>query len=129
MTLVKNIAFPNTPITSYQEDPAEWDTEIMEGATGATFRNSRRTLAVAKWRITLQDAFSSTAVTAALAVKTAAQGRLYGFKFTPPTGGGARDVAFTQDGWMMSIASDALPHAQTTISVELEEVLGGTPYP
>jgi hypothetical protein len=132
MTLIRDITFPNTPLTAYQEDPAEFDTEVVEGASGRTFRNGRRTVGVANYRITLQDLFSSATIAMALAVKAAAQGQLYGFKFVPPTGDGTPvDVAFKDDGWAMTIGQtpDTLANAQTTVTVQLEEVIDGVPAP
>jgi hypothetical protein len=55
MTLVKNITFPNAPLTAYEADPEQWDTERAQGATGATFRNGRRTVPAWYCRLTLLD--------------------------------------------------------------------------
>jgi hypothetical protein len=55
MTLVKNITFPNTPLTAYEADPEQWDTERTQGATGATFRNGRRTIPIWYCKLTLLD--------------------------------------------------------------------------
>jgi hypothetical protein len=130
MTLVKNITFPNTPLTAYEADPEQWDTERAQGATGATFRNSRRTVPVWYCRLTLLDTFNSDAVTAALAVKSAAEGSLYGFKFTCPEDSVTRDVAFKQDTWSLKFQTGApVASSKITIDVELEEVIDGVPAP
>jgi hypothetical protein len=123
MTLVKTIAFPNSPLTAYEVDPEQWDTETVSGATGETFRNGRRTVPIWYCKLTLQDTFGSAAVAAALAVKSAAEGRLYGFQFTCPEDGVTRDVVFRQDSWTLKILSgttpDTITNARTSIDVEL----------
>jgi hypothetical protein len=130
MTLVKNITFPNTPLTAYEADPEQWDTERAQGATGATFRNSRRTVPIWYCRLTLLDTLNSDAVTAALAVKSAAEGSLYGFKFTCPEDSVTRDVAFKQDTWSLKFQTGApVASSKITIDVELEEVIDGVPAP
>jgi hypothetical protein len=131
MTLVKNITFPNAPLTAYEADPEQWDTEVVQGATGTTFRNGRRTVSVWYCKLTLFDTLDSDAVTAALAVKSAAEGQVYGFKFTCREDGVTRDVAFKQDTWSLKFqtGAPALPSSKVTIDVELEEVLNGVPAP
>lgn len=131
MTFVKTIAFPNSPLIAYEVDPAQWDTEVATGATGASFRNGRRTVAPWYCKLTLQDKLGSAAVVAALAVKAAAEGQLYGFQFTCPEDSTTRDVVFKQDGWNLKIQTGTSPvsSAQTTLDVELEEVIDGVAAP
>jgi hypothetical protein len=131
MTLVKDIAFPNSPIISYEVDAARFDTEKVEGATGASFRNGRRIVPVWYCKITIQDLYGSTAIQAALAVKAAAEGQVYGFKFTCPYDATERDVSFSSDewSWKVDVAATVPAQARVSISVELEEVIDGVPAP
>jgi hypothetical protein len=69
-------------------------------------------------------------VTAALAVKSAAEGGLYGFKFTCPEDSVTRDVAFKEDTWSLKFQAGApVSSFKVTIDVELEEVIDGVPAP
>jgi hypothetical protein len=129
MTLVKNITFPNTPLTAYEADPEQWDTERTQGATGATFRNSRRTVPIWYCKLTLFDTFDSDAVTAALAVKSAAEGGLYGFKFTCPEDSVTGMWRLRRIPGASSFRRVLRFLAFKTIDVELEEVIDGVPAP
>lgn len=131
MTIVLNTTFPNglllRELTQFDEDPGEWDTEMVYGMTGKSFRNARRSLAVGRWRFTIMTKEDSATFTDMLSVKTAAQGMLYGFKWVHPRTGVTHDVAFTKDGWMFKVLAGRDPGSRMVqIDVELEQVLGGT---
>jgi hypothetical protein len=131
MTVVLSTTFPNglllRELTQFDEDPGEWDTTVVPGMTGKTFRNGRRSVPVGRWRFTIMTMEDSATFTAALSVKNAAQGMLYGFKWVHPRTGTTHDVAFTKDGWFVKILPGRAPGSRMVqIDVELEQVIGGT---
>lgn len=131
MTIIKNLTFPNSPITAYEETSQQGDTAIVEGWTGQSFRNARRTSSPRKFRVTLGGptfTLSSAEYTAYRAVVDVVQGRLYGFKFVSLIDGDTIDVAFLADSYpttVMPSADDIDPFLQC--AVEFEEVIGGIP--
>lgn len=129
MTVIKDLTFPNTSITAYQEDPAEGDTEVVESMSGVSFRNARRTTPRRKFTLTVWGEVTRADIQAVLALKATVQGRLYGFKFTPPWESTPIDVCFTEDGWRFSISDPPadLTDRCITLDIELEEVIDGVP--
>jgi hypothetical protein len=129
MTIIKNLTFPNTRLTAYAEDPAVGDTEVVESMSGVTFRNARRATPRRKFSVTVWAERTNADVVAILALKATVQGRLYGFKFTPPWETTPVDVCFTEDGWKANLR-DPGPDNDShmfEISCELEEVIDGVP--
>lgn len=129
MTVIKDLTFPNTSITAYQEDPAEGDTEVVESMSGVTFRNGRRSVARRKFRVTVWGAYNSTDIQAILALKASVKGRLYGFHFTPKGESTPLDVCFTADDWRFHVVAASDDYASRTVEadIELEEVIDGVP--
>ena len=122
-------SLPNAPIIGeLEEDTAEGDTERVEGMTGEYFTNSRRVALPRRFRFTLWDRQNSAAIQAAIALKTATFGGLYGFKWTNPRTGQTLDVCFTADNWTIKVdAGEAVAQAFVKIAIELREVINGVP--
>jgi hypothetical protein len=124
--------FPNAPILGrLEEDPAEGDTEYLESMSGVAWANSRRSVLPRRFRFQLWGEESDDVILAAIAVKEAALGRTYGFKWTNPRTAEEIDVCFTEDGWMLTMEGGATDPtvAYYTINVQLKEVIGGVPAP
>jgi hypothetical protein len=123
--------FPNSPISSFEEDPAQGDTEVIYGHSGTSFRNARRTVMPRRWRLTLWTPdYSDGTMADAIAIKEAAQGRLMGFKFINPRDGVTYDVAFVNENWTVQLQPSANPETQQWVAqaqIELEEVVDGIP--
>ena len=121
--------FPNAPIIGeLEEDPAEGDTERVEGMTGEYFTNARRTVMTRRFRFTLWDRQNSDTIQDAIAVKAEAAGALYGFKWTNPRTDEELDVCFTSDNWTLKIeAGETVADTFVKIAIELEEVINGVP--
>jgi len=122
-------SLPNAPIIGeLEEDTAEGDTERVEGMTGEYFTNSRRVALPRRFRFTLWDRQNSAAIQAAIALKTATLGGLYGFKWTNPRTAETLDVCFTADNWTIKVdAGEAVAQAFVKIAIELREVINGVP--
>jgi hypothetical protein len=143
MTLIKNVTLLNgstaaeglsleSGMYGFEEDPGEWDTEEVEGATGTTFSNGRRAMPIGRWKFTLFGTRSGTLIQNVLSIKTAAKGRLYGFKWKCPSDSTTYDVKFTKDELVLkSIAGTANTTAdiKTSVDIELRQVLNGVPAP
>lgn len=132
MTIIKNLMFPNSPFSAYEETQGQADTAVVEGWTGQSFRNARRTAQPWRFRITLGGPGftpSSLEYTAYRAVTEAVQGRLYGFKFTSPITDDVFDVAFLADSYPMTVSPgfDWPADAIVQCAVEFEQVIGGIP--
>ncbi len=129
MIILANV-FPNAPILGdLEEDSGEGDTEFMESMSGLIYTNARRTTMPKRWRFTLWGQESNAVIVSALAVKAAAFGRLYGFKWTSPRDLVQYDVCFTRDDWMfkMEAGKDLVASAFYTAQIELKQVIGGIP--
>lgn len=143
MTLIKNVTLLNgstaaeglsldSGMYGYEEDPGESDTEEVEGATGTTFTNGRRSTPIARWRFTLFGKRSGTLIQNVLTVKTAADGRLYGFKWKCPSDNVTYDVKFTKDELPLKPTAgtaDNTVDSKTAVDIELRQVLNGVPAP
>lgn len=130
MTVIKDLTLPNFPLASYDEVPGQGDTAVVEGWTGESFRNARRTAQPRRFKITLGPIFLSSAeYTAYRAVIDAVQGRLYGFKFVSWVDGATLDVAFLADSYPMTVfpGGDAPTNTLVQCSLEFEEVINGIP--
>lgn len=131
MTIIKNLTFPNSPISSYEETTNQGDTAVVEGWTGQSFRNARRTASPRRFRVTLGGpgfTLLSVDYAAYRAVVDAVQGRLYGFKFVSLIDGATVDVAFLVDSYPTTVlpaGDETDPFVQC--AVEFEEVIGGIP--
>lgn len=143
MTLIKNVTLlngsttaeglsPDSGMSSFEEDPKEGDTEEVEGATGTTFSNGRRSTPIGRWRFTLFGKRSGTLIQNVLAIKTAAEGRVYGFKWKCPTDATTYDVKFASDGFSLKLVAgtaNASADTKVTVDIELRQVLNGVAAP
>lgn len=109
--------------SSFEEDTGEWDTEIVEGATGVSFRNARRAVPIRRFKVGYSALRSDSRISALIALKASAKGRLYGFTLVHPDTSESINVCFADDKWTLKWIGGEAGKRTVTVSFGLDEVL------
>lgn len=124
MTIVLATYITND-FASFDEDTGEWETDVLEGMSGTTFRNQRHTTPIRKFNCTIIGDITDAKIANTVALKASAFGRLYGFNLTHPFTAAVIPVAFGRDSWTRKFIGGESGKRKVQLSFSLEEVLDG----